>query len=471
MAVKPLQQIAPDLIPLPPDADQLAMQPASQPVAAPQAPVMMPAYQPDPQRQARERQLQANLDALQAKSMAPAKGFWGKAARALTNVANVAGNNILGAQQMSMIPGTQANQIGQYEGNQAALNDLQQQDEKERALQIQEKTAEAKNALVTISPEEAEAIGDPALVGQRMTQPVFQRLFSTAQTNKNKSDIAAQTNKTRSDIAGMNAQLKKDLVSLKPEQRDDRAIRLMQKDPSELTPEEASYLKAYDKWVQETKVQPGIARAAAYMQFRPVATVDDMGNVSWDSAQNAIANHMRTPQTMNFRTAAALARYMTSGKGGSTLTAYRTAYDHLDLLKDAANALQNGDVQQINALSNRFKQEMGHSAPTNFNAVKTMLAGEIANVAKASGATDQEIKEARDELNAAQSPEQIQGIIQTNQDLMDQKAIEMSRQYESGMQGQPIFGHSGGENPAPKNAPNTGKPDYVYVPGKGLVKQ
>ena len=46
----------------------------------------------------------------------------------------------------------------------------------------------------------------------------------------------------------------------------------------------------------------------------------------------------------------------------------------------------------------------------------------------------------REELANAQSPEQIQGIIDTNHHLMDQKAIEMMRQYETGMQGKPEFG-------------------------------
>jgi hypothetical protein len=62
---------------------------------------------------------------------------------------------------------------------------------------------------------------------------------------------------------------------------------------------------------------------------------------------------------------------------------------------------------------------------------------------------------------------------------MDQKAKEMFEQYQSGMQGNPVM-TSGGMNPASRHplsahggegAPSSGKPDYVYVPGKGLVKQ
>jgi hypothetical protein len=128
------------------------------------------------------------------------------------------------------------------------------------------------------------------------------------------------------------------------------------------------------------------------------------------------------------------------------MTAYRTASDHLDLLKQASDALQNGDVQLFNRVGNEIAKQTGQAAPTNFAAVRAMLAGELANVAKVSGATDPEIKEQRDYILSQNSPEQIAGLVDTNQHLMDQKAQEMFQQYESGMQGQPVFSKGGAKN-------------------------
>jgi hypothetical protein len=262
----------------------------------------------------------------------------------------------------------------------------------------------------------------------------------------------------RKDVADANNLTKEKVASLKPEQRDDHAIRLLAKPPEQRTQDDNAYLAAYNRWVDQTKVAPGIARAAAFGQFRPVQVVDPTTNeVHYEFSGQAIKSGAATPASMNFRTATKLNAFMTSGKGGQTLTAYRTANDHLGLLEDAMKALDNGDVQALNKMSNRFKTEFGSSAPTNFETVKTMLAGELANVAKVTGATDMEIKNYQTELAQAQSPEQIQGVIDTNHHLMDQKAVEMMNQYESGMQGKPDFGKgagSGGKTPAPAASPS-----------------
>ena len=300
---------------------------------------------------------------------------------------------------------------------------------------------EAKAAeLVKISPEEAQSIGNPALAGQQVTQAVHQHLLTNASTVQGRQSVAELNNTTKSDIADANNLTKEKLAQLKPEQRDDRAIHIMQKPPEGRTQEENAYLGAYGRWVQQTKVEPGIARAQAFGMFRPVQVLGPDGNVQYQFSGNAIKSGASTPQSMNFRTAAGMAKFMTSGYGGQTVTAYNTANDHLDLLGKAMEALQNGDVQGLNQLNNAFKQQFGSAAPTNVNAVKAMLAGELANVAKVTGATDQEINEQKANINRAASPEQIKGFIDTNHDLMDQKAYEMYQQYQHGMQGQPAFG-------------------------------
>jgi hypothetical protein len=204
--------------------------------------------------------------------------------------------------------------------------------------------------------------------------------------------------------------------------------------------------------------------------FRPVQVLGPDGDVHYEFSGQAIRGGASTPQSMNFRTGAGMAKFMTSGKGGQTINAYNTANDHLDLLGKAMDALQNGDVQGLNQLNNSFKQQFGQAAPTNVNAVKAMLAGELANVAKVTGATDPEIEEQKKNINRAASPAQIKGFIDTNHDLMDQKAYELYQQYQTGMRGQPAFGTGrplrgpAGTTPSGPAAPAAAPPRPANVP-------
>jgi hypothetical protein len=300
--------------------------------------------------------------------------------------------------------------------------------------------------LTPASAEEAAALGIPE--GTMLNAASRAALAKQTGINKTKVQTTGMTVQGREDVAAANNLTKEKVSSLKPEQRDDRAIRLMEKPAESRTPEENAYLGAYSKWIDQTKTQPGVQRMMALAQFRPVQVLGSDGEVHYDYSGHAINSGASTPQSMNFRTALGMSKFMTSGKGGQTITAYNTANDHLELLGKAMDALQNGDVQGLNRLSNAFKQQFGSSAPTNVKAVKAMLAGELANVAKVTGATDPEIQEQKNNLDLASSPEQIKGFIETNHDLMDQKAYEMYQQYQQGEQGQPAFGKGlSGHNP------------------------
>ena len=391
----------------------------------------------------------------------------------------------------SMIPGTaghHAAQLGQ--ANQALTQDEANAEKEAQAQNLKSEVplhsaqagyygahAEAiGNHQVT--PEEAAAMGNPDLAGSMMDPKAWEQLIKQHDINANKVKTTEMTVQGRQDVADANNLTKEKVAQLKPEQRDDHAIRIMGLPPEQRTQQDNAYLAAYSRYVDMTRIQPGIARAEAYGMFRPVQTIDpNTGDVHYDFAGSAIKSGAASPSSMNFRTGVGMARFMTSGKGGQTITAYNTANDHLDLLGKDMDALQNGDVQGLNQLNNAFRQQFGAAAPTNVNAVKAMLSGELANVAKVTGATDQEIKVQQDNINRAASNEQIKGFIDMNHDLMDQKVFEMYQQYQNGMQGKPAFGTGrplkgpGGKQPAQGGAQG-GHPE-VWIRGKDgkLVKQ
>ena len=82
----------------------------------------------------------------------------------------------------------------------------------------------------------------------------------------------------------------------------------------------------------------------------------------------------------------------TSGKQGQNVQALNTATVHLDqLATDASDALKNGSFRPGNAAYNSLSAAFGQNAVTNFDALKTAVAGEMATALKGN-ATDQEIQ-------------------------------------------------------------------------------
>lgn len=116
-------------------------------------------------------------------------------------------------------------------------------------------------------------------------------------------------------------------------------------------------------------------------------------NPDYDGTQFAARNSMR--------------KAFTSGSQGQSLNALNTAIEHLDQFKTAAEALGNGPYQPVNAIVNWAKTVGGDSAPTNFEGIKTIMAGELAAAFKKSGATDEEIKQVKASIEGKQSTNQL----------------------------------------------------------------
>lgn len=98
---------------------------------------------------------------------------------------------------------------------------------------------------------------------------------------------------------------------------------------------------------------------------------------------------------------------LTSGPQGQALNSLNTAVEHLDQFVDFAKKLGNGSFQPGNEFTNWIKTTFGDSAPTNFEGMKDIMAGELASAFKKSGATDQEIKSVVSAIKGKASTEQL----------------------------------------------------------------
>mgnify|MGYP003651935377 CR=1 FL=1 len=120
------------------------------------------------------------------------------------------------------------------------------------------------------------------------------------------------------------------------------------------------------------------------------------------------------------------------GKQGQAIIALATAGQHLNLMSGLADALQNNDLKSINSLSQTIAAQTGEPAPTNFDAAKRIVAGEIMKTVTSTGGGVEERKSLAADLNRANSPAQLKGVMNTYKDLLAGKVHALAGGYKSG---------------------------------------
>jgi hypothetical protein len=188
----------------------------------------------------------------------------------------------------------------------------------------------------------------------------------------------------------------------------------------------------------------GSGRIAATMA-RPVQVADpnNPGGVKYMPAGEAMRTGAQAASSADVKVPASVLKDFTSGKSAQTLNSFNTATEHLKLLDQLGDALNNGNVPIINALGNRFATATGGAAPTSFNMAKQAVAGEVAKTFKGQ-ATEGEIASINSVINAAQSPTQLKGAIGTALSLMESKRQALMEQYNQGIKKSPAFQSKGG---------------------------
>ena len=108
----------------------------------------------------------------------------------------------------------------------------------------------------------------------------------------------------------------------------------------------------------------------------------------------------------------------TTGIQGRQLLAFGSAVKHLETLGGLIDALKNKDTIQLNRLNNLWKKQTGQTAVTNFEAAKGIVAKEIMKAIVTGGGGVEERQELSRLLDAAKSPEQLRGVVDTYYELM-----------------------------------------------------
>lgn len=134
----------------------------------------------------------------------------------------------------------------------------------------------------------------------------------------------------------------------------------------------------------------------------------------------------------DYKLQTAAVKAFNQGIQGNKVRSLNVVMDHFNTLEKAADALESGDVRLINTVSQFIQTQTGKPAPSNFNAVKEILADEIvAAVVPGVGALAdrQAIKRT---ILAASSPEQIKGIVANYKELIGGQLNGLEQQYKAG---------------------------------------
>jgi hypothetical protein len=131
-------------------------------------------------------------------------------------------------------------------------------------------------------------------------------------------------------------------------------------------------------------------RGASFAQNRPETVVDpnDPGYAYYTTAAEAMSQHLPSPQGAGTVAAKTEARSEVPTKVGDLKVAYGTMIAHAQLLRQAAKALNNGDVQALAGLKNQFKNQFGYAGPITSEAIADAYKGEVSNVINKGHITD-----------------------------------------------------------------------------------
>jgi hypothetical protein len=126
--------------------------------------------------------------------------------------------------------------------------------------------------------------------------------------------------------------------------------------------------------------------------------------------------------------------FTTSGNSGKNIMRIGTAVQHIDVLKDAYKALENGDIPAANSIFNRIAQERGQAPQASFGATAQMVAPEIAAAVLAAGGASAlgDRQDYKALLNGNISPAQFKGLVQSFDSLFGGRVKTLATEYKLG---------------------------------------
>lgn len=118
-----------------------------------------------------------------------------------------------------------------------------------------------------------------------------------------------------------------------------------------------------------------------------------------------------------------------TGKQGDLIRSFNVGISHLNTLDGLVDALGNNDMQTFNKIGNAVAAQTGNPAPTNFDAAKAIVGDEIIKAIVGGGGALADRENAQNQIDRANSPQQLRGVINTYKKLMAGQLSGLKKQY------------------------------------------
>jgi hypothetical protein len=119
-----------------------------------------------------------------------------------------------------------------------------------------------------------------------------------------------------------------------------------------------------------------------------------------------------------------------SGAQGNTVRSFNVTTDHLDTFYNAAQALKNGQIPIFNEMAAQIAEKTGQPAPVGFDAVKTIVADELAKAIIGGQMAVEDRREFAKNVKRSQSPAQMLEVFNRYGSLMGGQIRGLKKQYE-----------------------------------------
>lgn len=186
------------------------------------------------------------------------------------------------------------------------------------------------------------------------------------------------------------------------------------------------------KWAAQTAdLTPDTAsKLAAVLQYdQSIPSGNVLARPEWSTIMGRTKQIDPTFDAKQFDTRKA---YLSSYAKSNLPTSLDTVMHHLDSFNTAAEGLHNTGVKPWNYLTNQvLDMTVGNPAMKTFDDRANAVAGELSNIFKATGATDQEIKSWRDNLSASATPEEFHQQLQGLTDLIRGRLEAIQNRYQT----------------------------------------
>lgn len=153
-----------------------------------------------------------------------------------------------------------------------------------------------------------------------------------------------------------------------------------------------------------------------------VADPNNPGNTMYTTAGNAIAQGNAGTASAELQVPRQALKAGVPTNIGNQNVAFNTMIQHAQLLRQATQALNNGNVQALNGLKNSFKNQFGYAGPITAQAIADAYNGEVTSVLNKGHITDKDLAKSAQTLDPSkQSPEQMDSVLGAYQNLAQSK--------------------------------------------------